>query len=138
MDKVLVVDDNDLIRMLYAEELTEEGYEVITSDKASGLMELLKRENPDLIVLDIKLADGNGLDLLQDIRTRYHVPVILCTSYPWFKDDLRLLGADYYVLKSSDLQELKSRVRMAFETARQFPAGTTLWETQQRSPEYWY
>lgn len=139
MDKILIVDDNALIRMLYAEELTEAEYEVITNDKGSGLMELLARENPDLVVLDIELDDCNGLELLQDIRTRYHdLPVILCTAYPWFKDDLRSVAADYYVLKSSDLEELKYRVRMALETAKQFPEGSTLTETQQRPPEYWY
>lgn len=139
MNKILVLDDNASIRMLYAEELTEAGYEVITSDNASELMELLKRESPDLIVLDIKLADRNGLDLLQDVRTRYHdLAVILCTAYPWFKDDLRSLAADYYVLKSSNVEELKQSVQMALRTCRKFPKRTTLRETQQRSADYWY
>jgi DNA-binding response OmpR family regulator len=139
MNKILVLDDNASIRMLYAEELTEAGYEVITSDNASELMELLERESPDAIVLDIKLADRNGLDLLQDVRTRYHdLAVILCTAYPWFKDDLRSLAADYYVLKSSNVEELKQSVQMALRTGRKFPERTTLRETQQRSPDYWY
>lgn len=139
MNKILLLDDSAAIRLLYAEELTEAGYSVITSGKASELMRLLQRESPDLIVLDIKLTDGNGLDLLQTIRTRYRdLPVISCTAYPWYKDDLRSLAADDYVLKSSDVEELKHSVQMALKTARQFPTGTTLGETQQRPPDYWY
>jgi CheY-like chemotaxis protein len=118
MDKILVVDDNASIRLLYAEELTDAGYEVITSDGSSGLMALIRRKNPDLIVLDIKLHGSNGLDLLQDIRaTYYDLPVVLCSAYPWFKDDLRSVAADYYVLKSPDVEELKYKVQMALKTA---------------------
>ena len=139
MNKILVLDDNASIRMLYAEELTEAGYEVITSDNASELMEQLKRESPDLIVLDIKLADRNGLDLLQDVRATYHdLPVILCTAYPWFKDDLRSQAADYYVLKSSNVEELKQSVQRALRIGRKFPGRTTLKKTLQRSSDYWY
>jgi DNA-binding response OmpR family regulator len=139
MHRILVVDDNALIRKLYAEELTDAGYEVITSDGSSGLVGLIKKKNPDLIVLDIRLHDSNGIDLLQDIRAaHYDLPVVLCTAYPWFKDDLRSLAADYYVLKSSNVEELKQSVQMALRTCRKFPKRTTLRETQQRSADYWY
>jgi DNA-binding response OmpR family regulator len=56
MDKILVVDDDKTIQLLYAEELEEEGYHVITTGEGSKVMELLKQKKPDLIVLDIKLG----------------------------------------------------------------------------------
>ena len=120
MDKILIVDDEELIRMLYADELQEEGYGVITCGEGSKLMDLIEMESPDVVVLDIQLGEHNGLDLLQDIRnTYYNLPVILCTAYSPYKYDLKSIAADYYVLKSSDLSELKSRIRMALEGERQ-------------------
>jgi len=116
MKKILIVDDEDVIRMLYAEELKEEGYDVITTGSGHGLIELVEQERPDLIVLDIKMAEHNGLDLLQDIRKEfYNIPVILCSAYSSYKGDLKSIAADYYVVKSADLSELKRKIKMALE-----------------------
>jgi len=116
MKKILIVDDEEVIRMLYSEELEEEGYEVITADSGHGLIELVGREKPDLIILDIKMAEHDGLDLLQDIRKDfYNIPVILCSAYSSFKGDLKSIAADYYVVKSADLSELKQKVKKALE-----------------------
>lgn len=116
--KILVVDDEAHIRMLYAEELTEEGYIVVTASDGQGLMERIEEEKPDLVVLDIKMVDYNGLDLLQDIRNRFHdLPVILCSAYDTFKEDMKSMAADYYVIKSFDLSELKKNIAMALEAA---------------------
>lgn len=109
--KILVVDDEAHIRLLYTEELTEEGYEVITAEGGLNLLEKIEKEKPDLVVLDIKMADYNGLDLLQDIRNKfYDLPVMLCSAYDTFKDDMKSIAADYYVIKSFDLSELKSKI----------------------------
>ena len=116
MKKILIVDDEDVIRMLYGEELEDEGYEVITTGSGRGLVELIDREKPDLIILDIKMAEHDGLDLLQDIRKEfYNVPVILCSAYSSYKGDLKSIAADYYVVKSADLSELKRKIKMALE-----------------------
>jgi len=116
MHKILVVDDEKSIQMLYADELTKEGYDVISSGDGSRLLELIEEESPDLIVLDIRLGEFNGLDLLQDIRnTNYNLPVILCTAYSAFKYDIKSIAADYYVVKSSDLDELKHKIKTALE-----------------------
>ncbi len=116
MKKILIVDDEEVIRMLYAEELEEEGYRVVTSASGHGLVEMIERERPDLVILDIKMAEHNGLDLLQDIRREfYNIPVILCSAYSSFKGDLKSIAADYYVVKSADLSELKQRIKMALE-----------------------
>jgi DNA-binding response OmpR family regulator len=109
--KILVVDDEAHIRMLYTEELTEDGYEVITAENGQGLIERIETENPAVVVLDIKMVDYNGLDLLQDIRNKfYDLPVILCSAYDTFKDDMKSIAADHYVVKSFDLSELKQKI----------------------------
>jgi DNA-binding response OmpR family regulator len=117
--KILIVDDEEHIRYLYSEELSEEGYEVITADSGHMLMERIEKEKPDLVVLDIKMADYNGLDLLQDIRKRfYDLPVVLCTAYDTFKEDMKSIAADFYVIKSFDLTELKNKISMALEAGK--------------------
>lgn len=116
MHKILVVDNEEAIRMLYADELMEEGYEVITIGDGSLVMGLIEQRRPDLIVMEVRLGKYDGLDLLQDIRnTYYNLPVILCSAYPGFRHDPRSIAADYFVVKSSDFRELKQKVRMAFE-----------------------
>lgn len=116
MPKILVVDDEEPVRLLYEEELTDEGYEVVTAASGQGLLERIEQERPDLIILDIKLADSDGLDLLQEIRNRhYDMPVILCSAYEVFKRDIKAIAADAYVVKSSDLTPLKKAVRRALE-----------------------
>lgn len=116
MPKILVVDDEEHIRLLYSEELKEAGYEVITAESGYKLLERIEEEKPDLVILDIKMVDYNGLDLLQDIRNRYYdLPVILSTAYDTFKEDMKSIAADFYVVKSFDLTELKKKIAVALE-----------------------
>ena len=116
MAKLLIVDDEDHIRLLYSEELSEEGYQVITADSGSQLLERIAAEGPDLVILDIKMMEHNGLDLLQDIRNRYYdLPVILCSAYDTFKEDMKSMAANDYVIKSFDLAELKNKIKKALE-----------------------
>ncbi len=117
--KVLVVDDEKHIRMLYSEELQGEGYVVATSDGTEDILEVIAKENPQVVILDIKLGGArSGLDLLQEIRSKdQSLPVILSTAYDSFQHDLKSIAADYYVVKSVDLEELKTKVGLAMEKA---------------------
>ncbi len=117
MAKILIVDDEEHIRQLYSEELMEAGYEVATAESGFKILERIEKEKPDLIILDIKMADESGLDVLQEIRNKYYnLPVVLCTAYDTFKEDMKSIAADFYVIKSFDLTELKNRIAMALET----------------------
>lgn len=111
MAKLLVVDDEANIRLLYAQELSDEGYEVVTAGSALEAVEKLESESFDLAVIDIKLKNESGIELLQRIvKERHTVPVILCTAFSCYKDDFSAWLADGYVVKSSDLQELKDEI----------------------------
>ena len=122
MAKILVVDDENILCEIYAEELSNEGYEVVSTSDCEGLIEMIEQNRPDLIVLDIRMGECSGLDLLQDIRNAYYnKPVILCTAYSSFKYDLKSIAADYYVVKSQDLTELKRKINMALEAGRSEP-----------------
>ena len=116
MPKILVVDDEEPILLLYQEELGDEGYEVVTASSGQGLVELIEQEQPDLVTLDIKLGSEDGLELLQEIRKKYYdLPVILSSAYEVFKGDLKAIAADAYVVKSSDLTPLKNAIHRALE-----------------------
>ncbi|WP_045216677.1 response regulator [Desulfonatronovibrio magnus] len=115
--KILVVDDELHIRMLYQEEFESIGYKVFTSDGTEEILQIVDKVQPDLVVLDIKLGhDRSGLDLLQEIRSQdQELPVILCTAYDSFQHDLKSIAADHYVVKSVDLTELISKVKKVLE-----------------------
>jgi DNA-binding NtrC family response regulator len=111
MAKLLVVDDEANIRLLYAQELSDEGYEVVTAANALEAVEKLEGAAFDLVVLDIKLKNESGIELLQRIvKERHALPVILCTAFSCYKDDFSAWLADGYVVKSSDMQELKDEI----------------------------
>ena len=69
------------------------------------------RNSPDLVILDIKLGEKSGLDVLQTLRSRHAaLPIILCTAYDSFRHDLKSIAADAYVVKSYDSSELMDTV----------------------------
>ena len=137
MNKILIVDDDVPIQILYADELTEEGYDVITTGDGVGLLGLIEEAQPNLVVLDIRLGETNGLDLLQDIRnTYYELPVILCSAYSAFKYDLKSIAADYFVVKSSDFSELKVKIKMALEARNHLLMGPMVKDVQGDSESF--
>jgi len=116
MAKLLVVDDESNIRLLYSQELSEEGYQVVTAASAAEAAEKLAESDYDLVVLDVKLKNESGLDLLQKmVKERHDMPVILCTAFSCYKDDFSTWLADGYVVKSSDPQELKDEIKRLLE-----------------------
>ena len=111
MARLLVIDDESNIRLLYSQELIEEGHEVVTAATATEAVERLSDGDFDLVVLDIKLKNESGLDLLQRIvKERHEIPVILSTAFSCYKDDFSAWLADGYVVKSSDPQKLKDEI----------------------------
>jgi len=82
MNKILVVNNSAPVRLLYQEELTSGGYEVITASDCEGLLETIGLHRPDLIILDINTGEVNEVNTLEEIRDAfYDMPVILTTDY---------------------------------------------------------
>ena len=116
MARILLVDDEEYVRLLYAEELAEENHQVFTAATGHNLLRKNDHLQPEVVIFDVKLFDYNGLELLQEIRSFfYDLPVILCTAYDTYKYDPKALAADYYVIKSFYLSELKMTIRRSLE-----------------------
>lgn len=113
MYKILIVEDLETLQLLYTDELLEEGYEVIICNNGSRAIDMIEQEKPDIIILDIGLGKCNGFDLLQDIRRSFEsVPIILNTAFPEFEFNENVIDADALLIKSSNLKDLKMKIRM--------------------------
>lgn len=116
MAKILLVDDEAHIRRYYSEELSEDGHAVSTVASGYNILKKIELLQPEVIVLDIKLVGFDGLELLQEIRNNhYDLPIILSSAYDTYKYDPKAIAADYYVIKSFDLTELKAAIQRAIE-----------------------
>jgi CheY-like chemotaxis protein len=112
MKKILIVDDEESIRFLYKEELEDEGYMVECAKNGEEALEKLCLFKPDLISLDIKMPVMDGIEALKRIREKEReLPVILCSAYGEYKQDLTTWASDAYVVKCADLTGFKSTIR---------------------------
>ncbi|MCE5252398.1 response regulator [bacterium] len=110
--KILVVDDEVNQALLYEQELMDEGYEVELANSGREALDKIKQSSFDLVVLDIGMQEMDGLEALgRMLSIDNKLPVILNTAYPSYKDNFMSWAADAYVVKSSDLTELKTRIR---------------------------
>jgi len=112
MTKILIVDDEVNVRKLYTEELRNEGYHTVSAATVAEALAAVEKENPDLIVLDIKLGEESGIDCLMKIaKQRKHLPVILNSAYSVYRDNFQTWAADAYIVKSVDLAPLKEKIK---------------------------
>ncbi len=110
--KILIVEDDESQRLLYHDEFSEAGYEVVMAANGREALDQLDIAKPDLIILDIVMPVMDGMETLgRIIREHRDVPIILNTAYSSYKDDFMSWGADAYVVKSADLGELKAKVK---------------------------
>ena len=110
--RLLVVDDEENIRMLFKEELEDEGYQVEAASNGLEALEKLKGSNFDLVVLDIKMPGMDGIQALNEIKNlNKDQPVILCSAYGEFKQDFSSWVSDGYIVKSADTRELKQTIK---------------------------
>jgi len=112
MKKILVVDDEESIRELYRADLSDEGYEVELAVDGRQALVLVESFLPNLVTLDIKLPDIDGIEVLRRIREKNAtIPVILLTAFGEFRQDFNTWASDAYIVKSHDTTELKDTVR---------------------------
>jgi two-component system, response regulator, stage 0 sporulation protein F len=111
---ILIVEDDESLVDLYCLELQDEGYRVISASSGGAALDRMQREDVDLVVLDIRMEGMDGLTTLAELlRMRRDLPVVINSAYPAFKHDFGAWGAEAYVVKSANLDELKGQVREA-------------------------
>ncbi|MGD0658483.1 MAG: response regulator [Syntrophorhabdales bacterium] len=116
--KILLVDDEEHIRLLFKEELEEEGYAIDLASNGVEALEKVKAQRFGLVVLDIKMPGMDGIQTLNEIKKiDKDQPVILCSAYGEFKQDFSSWVSDAYVVKSADTRELKDTIRKIVERA---------------------
>jgi CheY-like chemotaxis protein len=112
MKKILLVDDEESIHILYREEFEELGYEVHSAMSGEAALELLPALSPDLVILDIQMPGMNGIDVLRQIKEQNpKLPVILSSAYQEYKQNLSSWASDDFIVKSADMRELIDSVR---------------------------
>ncbi len=112
MEKVLCVDDDLSLLRLYQDELSEEGYKVILAKDGKEALGKFEKEKPQVVVMDIRMPVMDGIEALTAMMGKdRQIPVILNTAYPQYRENFMTWGAEAYVIKSSDLTELKQKIR---------------------------
>lgn len=111
MTKLLIVEDEENLRDLYAEELEESGYEVSRASNGKEAIELVRKKDFDLVIMDIRMPEMDGIETLgKIISLERKIPVIIYTAYSNYKSNFMTWTADAYLTKSSNLDELKEKI----------------------------
>ena len=112
MKTILVIDDEENIRLLYQQDFSAAGYKVITAATPDEARKEFSEASVNLVILDLKLtAHDGGLDILRWMReTNRKVPIVINTAYPAYKTDFSSWLADAYIVKSGNLEELRDTV----------------------------
>ena len=116
MNTILIVEDDRNLLRLYKAELETEGYRILLAKDGDEATELVARQIPDLIVMDIRMPKKDGLDAMaQILHDHGKIPIILNTAYSSYQDEFLTWAADAYIIKSADLEPLKSKIREILE-----------------------
>lgn len=136
---ILIVDDERLLRWSLRRKGEEWGYNVEEAETCAQALESIDRSRPDLALLDVRLPDGNGVDLLQQIcQTTPGIPVLMMTADPKVEDIKRAirLGAFDYLTKPIDFDELQLNISNALEHSRLRQQVGTLREQFRNQAEF--
>ncbi len=112
MTTILLVEDDKNQRLLYEQELKHDGYEVVTASDGKEALGKIQEQLPDIVIMDINMPKMDGIEAMGRILSKSRaVPVIINTAYSNYKDSFMSWAADAYVVKSSDLSELKDKIK---------------------------
>ncbi len=112
MSKILIVEDEEAQRLLYETEIAEMGYEVVLANDGVEAVDKVREHKPDLVILDLMMPNMHGLDALRKMLSlNPTIPVIINTAYSHYKDNFMSWAAEEYIVKSSDVTELKNAIQ---------------------------
>lgn len=110
--RILLVDDEESIQLLYREEFEDEGYAIDSAYNGFEALAKFRENPPDLVLLDINMPGMNGIEVLHQMKEfRSDVPIILNSAYHEYKQDFSTWASEAYIVKSANTDELKAMVR---------------------------
>ena len=120
MSTILLVEDNPHIMKINAGALSMYGYEILRAATAAECRDAMRWHPVDLVVLDIMLPDGNGVELCRELKERYHVPILFLSALGDNRDVVEGLraGGDDYLAKPYDLEVLAARIEARLRQER--------------------
>ena len=126
--RILIIDDDVNLNALLTEYLLKFGYKLVSETTAAAGRKRLRRELPDLLILDVMLPDTDGLTLCREFREEYGLPIIMLTARGEVADRVMglELGADDYVPKPFEPRELVARIQSVIRRARDRSQGEVL------------
>ncbi len=120
--KLLIVDDEPNLRLLYEAEFKSMGYDVTLAEDGPTALKMLDETKPDLVILDIRMPGMDGIEALSEILSKDNqLPVIINSAYSHYKENFMSWSADAYVVKSSNLDELKQKVEELIDRKKETP-----------------
>ena len=125
--KILVVEDDAPVRHLITVSLSAEDYGVIAAATAAEAVQLAASQNPDIILLDLGLPDGDGVEVIEKVRLWTETPIIVISARDEDTDKIEALdaGADDYLTKPFSVAELLARLRSTQRRLTHLAAGNT-------------
>ena len=120
MEKILCVDDEPAILQLYEEEFSEDGYKVVMAADGKEALMKYQAELPQLVIMDMRMPAMDGIEALTTILGKdRQASIIINSSFPQYRENFMSWAAEAYLIKASDLGELKQKVRQVLDK-RQF------------------
>ena len=106
MKKILIIEDEKILREMYEERFKQEGFSIISAEDGIEALKIIKKKKPDLILLDILLPKKNGIDFLKEYRQTAEfssIPVVAFSNFddPDTKKEAKSLGVKDYLIKSN-------------------------------------
>jgi DNA-binding response OmpR family regulator len=129
-DRILVVDDNEDIRFFVRAALSPEGFEVIEAENGTKALEIFRKEEPSVIILDLSIGQPDGFEVCREIRKTSTVPIIMLTSHVEEMDEAMCLaaGADDYITKpvSARILALRTTTQIRHKAAQNKVEGSVI------------
>jgi DNA-binding response OmpR family regulator len=116
--RVLIIDDEPQITKIFGLKLKLAGFEVTLTTSGKEGIELIRKQTPDLVLLDILMPGFSGFDVLNEVRKYSTVPIIVFTAYPEKARIAASLGANDYVIKPADPDLLVEKIKKALLSTR--------------------
>jgi DNA-binding response OmpR family regulator len=129
-DQILIVDDNEDIRFFVRTALTPEGFDVIEAADGNQALEIFRKREPAVIILDLSIGQPDGFEVCREIRKVSTVPIIMLTSHVEEMDEAMCLaaGADDYITKpvSARILALRTTTQIRHRAAQNVLSGSTI------------